>query len=96
MKMSTMARKIATAASLCGSLLLLGACAGDRHLGPGGRPAFDTIITRQAVQREDELVDQDEMTAEDAEVAVTNVRQISQRGSTTSAAPVAPLLPVQR
>lgn len=96
MKMSTTAKRISAAALICGSLMLLGGCAGDRHLGPRGRQAFDTIFTRQAVQREGELVDQDEMTAEDAEVAVTNVRQISQRGSTTSAAPVAPLLPVQR
>lgn len=96
MKTSRTTRRVAAAVLLGGFLLLLGACAGDRHLGPRGRQAFDTIFARQAVQREGEPVDQEEMTAEDAEVAVTNVRQISQRGATTSAAPVTPLLPVQR
>jgi len=82
---------------LLGMLLgcvLLGACAGDKHLGPRGGEAFDGIFAQQAAPKFDPNSAPGEMVGDEAELAISNVKVMSTRA--TTAATSAPLLPVAR
>ncbi len=75
---------------LAGALVLLGACAGERHLGPRVSEAFDAIFAQQA--RERQAAEVLEMSGEESEQAMTNVRQMAARGTTQGGPPAAILL----
>lgn len=74
--------------------LLVGACAGDRHLGPRAGEAFDGIFAQQAAPKFDPNSHPLAMTGEEADQALANVRIMSQRSSNLGSAP--PLMPVSR
>jgi len=77
---------------LAGAVTLVGACAGDRHLGPKVSQSFDTIFAHQAALREGGPT---EMGGEEVETAMANVRQMSLR-STTQAGSGTPVISLQK
>ena len=74
--------------------VLLGACAGDRHLGPRAGEAFDGILAQQAGPKFDPNSAPRELLGDEAEVAVSNIKVMSTRA--TSAAASTPLLQLSR
>jgi hypothetical protein len=74
--------------------VLLGACAGDKHLGPRAGEAFDGILAQQAAPKFDPNSTPREMVGDEAELAVSNIKLMSTR--TTGAAAGPPLLQLSR
>jgi hypothetical protein len=73
---------------------VLGACAGDKHLGPRAGEAFDGIFAQQAAPKFDPNSAPREPIGEEAELAVSNVKVMSTRSTTTATS--TPLLPLSR
>jgi hypothetical protein len=76
---------------LAGAVALVGACAGDRHLGPKVSESFDTIFAHQAALREGGPT---EMSGEDVDTAMSNVRKMGLRNTTQVGS--APIISLQK